>query len=102
MKFLDTVAAAIPAGKALFWIVAGGVTMFSAGFGVAFGFGETAANIKLVPEIVATQIAFDTRMNAFQIRLDDADAAREQILCLVRLTAEGEPLSPLDVNRLCP
>ncbi len=102
MKFLEQIAAAVPVGKALFWIVAGAITSFGAGFGMAFGFGETAANIKLVPVLVATQTAMEGRMTTFQVRLDNADVARDRIMCLVRLTVTGEIVPAVEIDERCP
>jgi len=102
MKLLDSIAAAMPAGKALFGLVVGAITIFGAGFGVAFGFGETAANIKLVPVLVATQETMQERMTTFQVRLDNADVARGRILCLVRLTVTGETILAIEIDERCP
>ena len=102
MKFFEQIIAAVPQGKALFWIVVGAMTTFGAGFGTAFGIGDTADMIALVPMMKETQEDMVVRMDNFEVRLTSADGDREQILCLVRLTAAGEPLSPLEVQERCP
>lgn len=98
MRMLEAIAAAVPQGKALVALIVGAIAMFGSGVGFAFGFGETAANIKLVPGIVAAQASFRVRLNTFEFRLDEGDEARSQILCLVRLTAAGETVTPLQVQ----
>ncbi len=97
-SFLDSIAAVVPAAKALSVIATLSVGAFMSGVGVILWFGDTAANVALVPGIVQTQVAFRTQLGVFQTRLDEGDLARLQILCLVRLTVSGEVPTPLEVQ----
>lgn len=102
MKFFEGILAAVPQGKALFWIVIGAVTSFGAGFGMAFGVGDASDNLALVPVLRDNQAALTTRVGNVEVRLGDAEDTSERILCLVRLTATGEEISPLEIDERCP
>lgn len=102
MTLAQALVAAVPTGKAFFWVVVTVVTVFWAGVGAALNFSELSA----MPEQVGL-MQLDISRNSLGLtelrsRADDADAARGQILCLVRLTAEGGSWSPLQVQERCP
>ena len=88
----------VPSAQAFSILTAVSIGCFMAGVGTIVWFGDIADNITLVPGIVETQEIFRTQLNIFESRLDDGDQARQQILCLVRLTAAGEQLTPLEVQ----
>lgn len=102
MKLAEALAQLVPSAKAMGVIFTLAAGAFMAGVGAVLGFGEYAD----LPEDVAvlqSNAVVDGAAIA-SLRRDMTSAARErtQILCLVRLTAEGEPLSPLQVNERCP
>lgn len=102
MRFLEGIIAAVPQGKALFWIIVGAMTTFGAGFGTAFGVGDASRMLEQVPFMQETQNSLVTRMGSVEVRLNDAEATSVRILCLVRLTATGEEVSPLEIDQRCP
>ena len=102
MKLFETIAEAVPTGKAIFWILAGAGAMFGTGFGVAFGVGDSAASIRSIPSLSRDVAANSGRINGVVIRLDAADRDRTRILCLVRLTVQGETLLAVEIDERCP
>ena len=102
LRVTEAVHSIVPTAKAFTIIISVSVGAFMAGVGAITGFGDTAANIALVPGMKETQDRVVDRMNTFELRLDAADYDRARILCLVTLTATGDLLTPLQVNERCP
>ncbi len=102
MRVVELLSGLVPTTKIVGVLTSVIATSFLAGVGFILTVGDTAEVLAMVPEVVAAQEAMEGRMDSFQLRLDSADRDRTQILCLVRITVEGEDLSPLEVNRRCP
>ncbi len=95
MKLLESIQAAVPAGKAFVWIFGGMVTAFAAGVGVTFGFGETSRNVEAIPALIV-------QVSENSDAIESVSSRQDQILCLVMLTATGDELTPLQVRQECP
>lgn len=102
MRLLEAFAAAVPQGKALFWIVGGFAMSFGAGAAAVMGFGETADNIALVPQMKITLDANVLRLDAVEISIEDAEEARNRILCIVSLNATVGTIVPSLLDEECP
>lgn len=102
MKILDAIAQAVPTARWVFWMLAGAAAMFGMGFTVAFGVGDSAENIRSIPLIAADVEVNSNRINGVVTRLDNADRDRTRILCLVRLTVQGETLLAVEIDERCP
>ena len=109
MRLLETFAAAVPHGKGLVWLLGGFATMFAAGFGAAFGVGDTAERLDQIPGIAETVASNVNRINMMDRRLADIDTALadarnadRRILCLAGLTATGEVVLPTNIDERCP
>ena len=56
----------------------------------------------MVAQLQQQRIAADESIAELGDGLEEAATERARILCLVRLTATGEVLSPLEVTERCP
>lgn len=102
MAWIEAVKAAVPSGKALAWIGGSIVMAFLAGIGWATGTSDVAAAVEQVPQLQQAVHANTERIDVIEGELQEAEQDRGRILCLVTLTAQGEELSPLEVNSRCP
>ena len=102
----EAVSAVVPGAKALGVIVTLSVGAFMAGVGAVLGFGEYAGLPESVASLEVKEETTSSALATLRIEFDEAvleaAADRQNILCLVRLTATQEVLSPLEVNARCP
>ena len=73
-----------------------------AGIGAVLNWGEYTdlpADVSILQE---QRISADENIAELAEGLEEAARERARILCLVRLTATGEVLSPLEVTERCP
>jgi len=102
MRVVEAMQQVVPSAKALGLMatVAGGA--FMAGAGVVLSWGEWTdlpADVALLQD---QRVVADRSIAELAEGLEEAALERARILCLVRLTATGEPLSPLEVTERCP
>ena len=102
MKFLEGILAAVPQGKALFWIVIGAITTFGAGFGMAFGVGDAQNNLALIPEMSETITEHTSRISNLEDSVSSASTQRRRIICIGRIAATGETLPAFELDARCP
>ncbi len=102
MTILETVVAAVPQGKALFWIIVGAITVFGAGVGWSAGQGEIWDTVELVPAIRDSVRVNTSRIGMLEDSVNFGSRQRERILCLSEITAAGEIVPAFELNRRCP
>lgn len=99
MKVAATLAGLVPAKATLGVILGLLVTGWFGGVGFTVGFGETSASIKMVPEIKATLELHDLRFVEVEARLERAEASSSRMMCLMELTATGERVLAVELDR---
>ena len=75
---------------------------FMAGMGMVLNWSEYTDLPAEVSTLQQQRVAADQSIVELTEGLEDAAEERARILCLVRLTATGETLSPLEVTERCP
>ena len=75
---------------------------FMAGMGMVLNWSEYTDLPAEVSTLQQQRISADVSIVELTEGLEDAAEERARILCLVRLTATGETLSPLEVTERCP
>jgi hypothetical protein len=73
-----------------------------AGVGAVLNWGEYTDLPQDVAVLQGQRISADENIAELADGLEEAARERARILCLVRLTATGETLSPLEVTERCP
>ena len=73
-----------------------------AGIGAVLNWGEWTDLPQDVAQLQQQRISADDNIAELAEGLEEAAMERARILCLVRLTATGEVLSPLEVTERCP
>ena len=73
-----------------------------AGIGAVLNWGEWTDLPQDVAQLQQQRISADDNIADLAEGLEEAAMERARILCLVRLTATGEVLSPLEVTERCP
>ena len=102
MRVMETLQQVVPSAKAIGVVVTIAAGAFLAGVGAVLNWGEYTdlpADVSLLQE---QRVAADGTIAELAEGLEDAALERARILCLVRLTATGETLSPLEVTERCP
>jgi len=102
MKWVELAQEIVPTGKAVVWISGAVATSFLAGIGWMTSTSAISKTVDTVPVLAEEVSGLTNRVNNVESRLDDADADRQRILCLLTLTATGEALSPFEVAERCP
>lgn len=102
MRLAETIHQIVPSAKAIGVVVtiAGGA--FLAGVGAVLNWGEYTDLPQDVALLQDQRVAADNNITELTEGLEEAAMERARILCLVRLTATGETLSPLEVTERCP
>lgn len=95
------VAGLAPTGKHLAFILFAGAGIFMGGVGFTLGFGDTKENIESIPAIKTAVEGNSARLDAVEQRIARADTVDAQILCYVRLIANGESTGN-ELNPRCP
>ena len=75
---------------------------FMAGMGMVLNWSEYTDLPAEVSTLQQQRVAADVSIVELTEGLEEAAEERARILCLVRLTATGETLSPLEVTERCP
>ena len=75
---------------------------FMAGMGMVLNWSEYTDLPAEVSTLPQQRVAADESIVELTEGLEEAAEERARILCLVRLTATGETLSPLEVTERCP
>jgi hypothetical protein len=78
------------------------VGSFLAGVGAILNWSEYTDLPQEVSLLQEQRVAADETIADLAEGLEEAAQERARILCLVRLTATGETLSPLEVTERCP
>ena len=102
MRFAETIQQIVPSAKAITVVVTVGAGAFMAGVGAVLNWGQYTDLPQDVALLQDQRIAADESIAELTDGLDEAATERARILCLVRLTATGEVLSPLEVSERCP
>jgi len=102
LRLADTIQQVVPSAKALTVVVTISVGAFMAGMGVVLNWSEYNDLPTDVAILQEQRISADASIVELTEGLEDAAEERGRILCLVRLTATGETLSPLEVTERCP
>ena len=102
MRFAETIQQIVPSAKAVGVVltIAGGA--FMAGVGAVLNWSEWTDLPQEVSLLQDQRIAADESIAELGEGLEEAAMERARILCLVRLTATGEVMSPLEVTERCP
>jgi hypothetical protein len=100
MSLAEIVGQAAWSAKSLTVVLSLSAGAFIAGAG-AMGAGYTSLPDK-VATLQAQRVVADSTLRYLSEGLEEAKRERTKILCLVRLTATGEVLSPLEVTERCP
>ncbi|KKN23258.1 hypothetical protein LCGC14_0906720 [marine sediment metagenome] len=95
MTWTETLGTVVPAGKHLVWLVGFGVSMFLAGIGFFTQVGE-------LPQLPERMGAVETIQARQEFALDSLRNGQRRIVCLVRLSATGQTVDPLEIDRVCP
>jgi hypothetical protein len=102
MRVAETIQQIVPSAKAIGVVVTVAAGAFMAGVGAVLNYGEWTdlpAEVSLLQE---QRISADDNIAELAEGLEEAAMERARILCLVRLTATGEVMSPLEVTERCP
>jgi len=75
---------------------------FMAGMGMVLNWSEYTDLPAEVSTLQQQRVSADQSIVELTEGLEEAAEERARILCLVRLTATGETLSPLEVTERCP
>ena len=102
MNITDVVQAVVPSAKGLTLVTPMTAGAFMAGVGAVLGWGDYSGLPAKVSALEARSIRADSTIQHLTEGLVEAREERQNILCLVRLTATGEVLSPLEVTERCP
>lgn len=98
---IEAAGAAVPTGKTLAWIAGSIVVAWFGGVGWTLKTGELQEHISLIPAIEADVSENRSRIMVIEDGLDASQQSSEQILCYVRMIANGEdPGTELDPR--CP
>jgi hypothetical protein len=102
MRIAETFQQIVPSAKAVGVVltIAGGA--FMAGVGAVLNWSEWTDLPQDVALLQDQRIAADDNIAELAEGLEEAAMERARILCLVRLTATGEVMSPLEVTERCP
>ena len=102
MRLAETLQQVVPSAKAVTVVVTVAAGAFMAGIGAVLNWGQFTdlpADVALLQD---QRVAADETIADLADGLEEAATERARILCLVRLTATGEVLSPLEVTERCP
>lgn len=102
MRLAETLQQVVPSAKAVTVVVTVAAGAFMAGIGAVLNWGQYTdlpADVALLQD---QRVAADETIADLADGLEEAATERARILCLVRLTATGEVLSPLEVTERCP
>ena len=102
MRIAETLQQVVPSAKAVTVVVTVAAGAFLAGLGAVLNWGQYTdlpADVALLQD---QRVAADETIADLADGLEEAATERARILCLVRLTATGEVLSPLEVTERCP
>ena len=102
MRLAETLQQLVPSAKAVTVVVTVAAGAFMAGIGAVLNWGQYTdlpADVALLQD---QRVAADETIADLADGLEEAATERARILCLVRLTATGEVLSPLEVTERCP
>lgn len=102
MRFAETLQQIVPSAKAIGVMVTVAAGAFMAGVGAVLNYGEWTDLPQDVALLQDQRVAADQSIAELGEGLEEAATERARILCLVRLTATGEVLSPLEVTERCP
>jgi len=102
MRISETIQQIVPSAKAITVVFTVAAGAFMAGVGAVLNWGQYTDLPQDVALLQDQRIAADESIAELTDGLTDAANERARILCLVRLTATGEVLSPLEVTERCP
>jgi hypothetical protein len=102
MKIAETIQQIVPSAKAITVVITLSVGSFLAGAGAILNWSEWTDLPQEVSLLQEQRVAADETIADLAEGLEEAAQERARILCLVRLTATGETLSPLEVTERCP
>ena len=102
MRIAATLQQIVPSAKAIGVVVTVATGAFMAGIGAVLNWGEYTDLPQDVAQLQQQRVAAAASIAELGEGLEEAATERARILCLVRLTATGEVLSPLEVTERCP
>jgi hypothetical protein len=102
VRIAETLQQVVPSAKAIGVVVTIAAGAFMAGIGAVLNWGEWTDLPQDVAQLQQQRISADDNIAELAEGLEEAAMERARILCLVRLTATGEVLSPLEVTERCP
>jgi len=102
VRLAETLQQVVPSAKAVTVVVTVAAGAFMAGVGAVLNYGEWTDLPQDVALLQDQRVAADETIADLADGLEEAATERARILCLVRLTATGEVLSPLEVTERCP
>ena len=102
MRIAETLQQGVPSAKAVTVVVTVAAGAFMAGIGAVLNWGQYTDLPQDVALLQDQRVAADETIADLADGLEEAATERARILCLVRLTATGEVLSPLEVTERCP
>jgi hypothetical protein len=102
MRVAETIQQVVPTAKAIGVVVTVAAGAFMAGVGAVLNWSEYTDLPAEVSLLQDQRIAADESIAELGEGLEEAATERARILCLVRLTATGEVMSPLEVTERCP
>jgi hypothetical protein len=102
MRLAETIQQIVPSAKAITVVVTVAAGAFMAGVGAVLNWGQYTDLPQDVALLQDQRVAADESIAELTDGLNEAATERARILCLVRLTATGEVLSPLEVTERCP
>jgi hypothetical protein len=102
MRITETIQQVVPSAKAIGVVITIAAGAFMAGVGAVLNWGEYTDLPQDVAVLQEQRISADDNIAELAEGLEEAAMERARILCLVRLTATGETLSPLEVTERCP
>ena len=102
LRLADAIQQIPVSAKAITIVVTVCAGSFMAGMGMVLNWSEYTdlpAEVSLLQE---QRVVADQSITELAEGLEEAATERARILCLVRLTATGEVMSPLEVTERCP
>jgi hypothetical protein len=102
MKIAEALQQIVPSAKAVGVVFTIATGAFMAGIGAVLNWGQYTDLPQEVSLLQEQRVSADLSIAELAEGLEEAATERARILCLVRLTATGEVLSPLEVTERCP
>lgn len=98
----DLLQTVVPSAKGIAWIVAASVTTFMAGVGATLRTSDYAELPQEMDEVQHQVTTNSSTLEDLQRDVEDTKEGLDRIRCLASLSATGQVVDPLEIDRVCP